>query len=223
MEITTTSQLCSQVKFSISSSLFCLNGNSKRTQNGAVSVNCLKEIKPFSNISFTAKKKHRNQASVVRTTTRASVVDENQPSASSSKGERWLLQPVGDGDTRHIGYKVEMPAPFEISSGQVTIGRLPEKADVVIPVATVSGVHATIDTQRDNLLVTDMNSTNGTFIEDKRLIPGVAAPAFPGTRITFGDTNLAIFRVFKLQDKQEEEPTEKPATEQLKLKLVYTA
>lgn len=95
MEITTTSQLCSQVKFSISSSLFCLNGNSKRTQNGAVSVNCLKEIKPFSNISFTAKKKHRNQASVVRTTTRASVVDENQPSASSSKGERWLLQPVG--------------------------------------------------------------------------------------------------------------------------------
>lgn len=29
-----------------------------------------------------------------------------------------------------------------------------------------------------------------------------------------GDTNLAIFRVFKLQDSQEEEePTEKPATE----------
>lgn len=146
MEITATSQLCSQVKFSISSSLFCLNGNSKRNQNGAVSVNCLKEIKQFSNISFTAKKKHRNQAPVVRTTTRASVVDENQPQASATtKGERWLLQPVGknqkqlqvsqsfwvyicsihcivltyltgDGDTRHIGYKVEMPAPFEISS-----------------------------------------------------------------------------------------------------------
>ncbi|KAF8118384.1 hypothetical protein N665_0005s0147 [Sinapis alba] len=211
MEITTTSQLCSQVKFS--SSLFCLNGNSKRNQNGAVSVNCLKEIK--CNVSLTAKKKHRSHALVVRTTTRASVVDENQPQAeSATKRERWLLQPVGDGDTRHIGYKVEMPAPFEISSGQVTIGRLPEKADVVIPVATVSGVHARIDTQGDNLLVTDMNSTNGTFIEDKRLIPGVAAPAFPGTRITFGDTNLAIFRVFKLQDsQQEEEPTEKPTTE----------
>jgi len=50
----------------------------------------------------------------------------------------------------------------------------------------VSGVHATINTNEKNLLVTDMNSTNGTFIEDKRLIPGVAAPAFPGTRITFG-------------------------------------
>ncbi|CAH8309129.1 unnamed protein product [Eruca vesicaria subsp. sativa] len=218
MEITTTtSQLCSRVKFSIfssSSSLLCLKGNSKRNQTGAVSVNCLKEIKQLSSISFTSKKKHRSHGVVVRrSTTRASVVDENQPPASTTKGERWLLQPVGDGDTRHIGYKVEMPAPFEISSGQVTVGRLPEKADVVIPVATVSGVHATIDTQGDNLLVTDMNSTNGTFIEDKRLIPGVAAPAFPGTRITFGDTNLAIFRVFKLQDSQQEEPTLKPTTE----------
>ncbi|KAJ0239221.1 hypothetical protein HA466_0237110 [Hirschfeldia incana] len=222
MEITTTSQLCSQVKFSISSSLLCLNGNSKRNQNGAVSVNCLKEIKQFSNISFTAKKKHRSQALVVRTTTRASAsVDENQPPASATKKERWLLQPVGDGDTRHIGYKVDMPAPFEISSGQVTIGRLPEKADVVIPVATVSGVHATIDTQGGSLLVTDMNSTNGTFIEDKRLIPGVAAPAYPGTRITFGDTNLAIFRVFKLQDSQEEEPTAKPATDALQIRCEW--
>ncbi|XP_020884491.1 uncharacterized protein LOC9314623 isoform X2 [Arabidopsis lyrata subsp. lyrata] len=179
MEITI-SQLCSRVKFS--SSLLCLNGNSKRNNlNGAVSVNCLKEIDQISYISFTAKKQ-RSHAPVVRKTRASS--DENQ--SPTPGGERWLLQPVGDGDTRHIGYKVAMPAPFEITSGQVTIGRLPEKADVVIPVATVSGVHATINTNENNLLVTDMNSTNGTFIEDKRLIPGVAAPAFPGTRITFG-------------------------------------
>ncbi|KFK32887.1 hypothetical protein AALP_AA6G300700 [Arabis alpina] len=211
----TISQLCSGAKFSISSSsspspsLLSLNGNSKRNLRGVVSVNYLQETEQFStNISFTAKKK-RSHALVLKTT-RASL-DEDQSPTSGSGGERWLLQPVGDGDTRHIGYKVEMPKPFEISSGQVTIGRLPEKADVVIPVATVSGVHATINTQGDNLLVTDMNSTNGTFIEDRRLIPGVAAPAFPGTRITFGDTNLAIFRVFKLQDRQES--TEKPAAE----------
>ncbi|VVB08495.1 unnamed protein product [Arabis nemorensis] len=202
----TISQLCSGTKFSISSSpsLLCINGNSK---SRAVSVKYLKETEQLSNsISFTAKKQ-TSHAPVVRT--RRASLNEDQSPTSGAGGERWLLQPVGDGDTRHIGYKVEMPKPFEISSGQVTIGRLPEKADVVIPVATVSGVHATINTKGDNLLVTDMNSTNGTFIEDKRLIPGVAAPAFPGTRITFGDTNLAIFRVFKLQDSQES--TEKPA------------
>uniref|UniRef100_A0A1J3K020 Zeaxanthin epoxidase, chloroplastic n=1 Tax=Noccaea caerulescens TaxID=107243 RepID=A0A1J3K020_NOCCA len=205
--------MCSRIKFSISSSsssLFCLNGNRQRNLNGAVSVYYLKETEQLSNISFTTgKKKLRSHAPVVKKTRASS--DEDKSTTSGAGGERWLLQPVGDGDTRHIGYKVEMPAPFEISSGQVTIGRLPEKADVVIPVATVSGVHATIDTKGDNLLVTDMNSTNGTFIEDKRLIPGVAAPAFPGTRITFGDTNLAIFRVFKLQDS--EVSSEKPTAE----------
>lgn len=88
MEITI-SQLCSRVKFS--SSLVCLNRNSKRNNlNGAVSVNCLKEIDQISNISFTAKTP-RSHAPVVRKT-RASV-DENQ--SPTSGGERWLLQPVG--------------------------------------------------------------------------------------------------------------------------------
>ncbi|CAN8283807.1 unnamed protein product [Cochlearia groenlandica] len=199
----TISQLFSPVKlYSISSSSSMLSPNVKSKKN----------LNRAADVSFDyVKEKQRSHALVVRKT--RATVDENQSSTTTttsggSRGQRWLLQPVGDGDTRHIGYKVDMPPPFEITCGQVIIGRLPEKADVVIPVATVSGVHATINTKVDNLLVTDMNSTNGTFIEDKRLIPGVASPAFPGTRITFGDTNLAIFRVFKLQD-SEEETTEK--------------
>lgn len=95
MEITI-SQLCSRTKFSISSSsLLCLNGNSKRNLNGgAVSVNYLKETEQqVSNISFTAKKKPRSHAPVVRTA-RASL-DEDQSPTSGAGGERWLLQPVG--------------------------------------------------------------------------------------------------------------------------------
>ncbi|XP_040992771.1 uncharacterized protein LOC121239569 [Juglans microcarpa x Juglans regia] len=112
--------------------------------------------------------------------------------------ERWLLVPVGDGDTRHIGYNVKMPDAFEIASGEVTVGRLPEKADVVIPVATVSGLHARIQKKQGNLLVTDLDSTNGTFIDEKRLRPGVVSTASSGSRIIFGDTHLAMFRVSKL-------------------------
>ncbi|KAA8544417.1 hypothetical protein F0562_022429 [Nyssa sinensis] len=63
---------------------------------------------------------------------------------STDDTERWLLEPVGDGDTKHIGFKVTMPDAFEVASSVVTVGRLPEKADMVIPVATVSGVHARI-------------------------------------------------------------------------------
>ncbi|XWS71352.1 hypothetical protein CRYUN_Cryun03dG0131000 [Craigia yunnanensis] len=57
-------------------------------------------------------------------------------STSTDVTDRWLLEPAGDGDTRHIGYKVQMPDAFEIASIEVTVGRLPGKADVVIPVAT---------------------------------------------------------------------------------------
>ncbi|KZV44456.1 hypothetical protein F511_19357 [Dorcoceras hygrometricum] len=113
---------------------------------------------------------------------------------------RWLLQPIGNGDTRHIGgYKVAMPGAFEIASSVVTVGRVREKADIVLRVPTVSAVHARIQKTEDNLLITDLESTNGTFIGEKRLQPGVSSAALPGNLVTFGDTNLAIFRVYKLE------------------------
>ncbi|PSS14555.1 Zeaxanthin epoxidase [Actinidia chinensis var. chinensis] len=121
-------------------------------------------------------------------------------STATDDAERWLLQPVGDGDSRHIGFKVSMPGAFEIASSVVTVGRLPEKADMVIPVATVSGVHARIQKNNGSLLVTDLDSTNGTFIDEKRLRPGVAATISTGSCITFGDTHLAMFRVSKLKN-----------------------
>ncbi|KAJ4834852.1 hypothetical protein Tsubulata_012955 [Turnera subulata] len=128
-------------------------------------------------------------------------VQASQPETTvTADVDRWLLEPVGDGDSRHIGYKVELPAAIEIGSTAVTVGRVPEKADVVIPVATVSGVHALIRNKGGNLLVTDLDSTNGTFINDKRLSPGVVAAVAPGSLLTFGDTNLAIFRVRKLEN-----------------------
>ncbi|GMY10264.1 zeaxanthin epoxidase, chloroplastic isoform X2 [Fagus crenata] len=124
--------------------------------------------------------------------------------------ERWLLEPVGDGDTRHIGFNVKMPGAFEIASNEVTVGRVPEKADMVIPVATVSGLHARIQKKEGNLLITDLDSTNGTFIDDKRLRPGVVATALPGNYITFGDTHLAMFRVTKLENVEAASKAEEP-------------
>ncbi|XP_022153741.1 zeaxanthin epoxidase, chloroplastic [Momordica charantia] len=126
-------------------------------------------------------------------------------SASASQSQipqssaRWILLPVGDGDWKHIGSKVEMPDAFEIVSSEVTVGRLPDKADIVIPVATVSGLHARIKNQQDRLLITDLDSTNGTFINDKRLNPGVVAAVSSGNCITFGDIHLAMFQVSKLK------------------------
>ena len=51
---------------------------------------------------------------------------------------------------------------------------------------TVSGVHARIEKAEKSLVITDLDSTNGTFIDQRRLKPGVPAFAVPGSRITFG-------------------------------------
>ncbi|GAU42272.1 hypothetical protein TSUD_81810 [Trifolium subterraneum] len=150
-------------------------------------------------------------------------------SPTTNVTERWILEPIElrvgssltqsykicpsgvqnywapgarDGDSRHIGFKVERPGAYEIASNEVTVGRVPDKADLVIPVATVSGVHARIRKKQDNLLVIDLDSTNGTYVDDIRLRPGVVTTVSSGSCITFGDTNLAMFRVSKIQDEK---------------------
>ncbi|KAM0877417.1 hypothetical protein ACQ4PT_035546 [Festuca glaucescens] len=119
--------------------------------------------------------------------------------AGSPSTEGWLLEPAGDGDWKHIGYRVERRGPIEITSSEVvTVGRVPENADIVIPVATVSGVHARLEKKKDgSLVVTDMNSTNGTYINERKLVPGFPVAVNSGSLLIFGDIHLAMFHARK--------------------------
>ncbi|XP_048570082.1 uncharacterized protein LOC125550984 isoform X2 [Triticum urartu] len=127
---------------------------------------------------------------------RCSSASTGSPSAVVSS-ERWILEPAGDGDWKHIGYRVARPGAIEIASEAMTVGRVPENADVVIPVATVSGVHARLEKKDGNLVVTDMDSTNGTYVNERKLVPGFPVAVQPGSLLIFGDIHLAMFRVRK--------------------------
>lgn len=130
---------------------------------------------------------------------RSSSATGGRSTAVSSSSERWVLDPAGDGDWRHIGYKVARPGAIEIVSEDtaVTVGRVADKADIVLPVATVSGAHARLEKKGGSLLVTDLDSTNGTYINERRLNPGFPASVDPGSLLIFGDIHLAMFRVRK--------------------------
>lgn len=127
---------------------------------------------------------------------RCSSAATGSPSAVVSS-ERWILEPAGDGDWKHIGYRVARPGAIEIAPEAMTVGRVPENADVVIPVATVSGVHARLEKKDGNLVVTDMDSTNGTYVNERKLVPGFPVAVQPGSLLIFGDIHLAMFRVRK--------------------------
>ncbi len=62
----------------------------------------------------------------------------------------------------------------------IVIGRLKEKADVVIPDDCVSSQHCELSVRNNRLYVKDLSSTNGTFINGHKIHPGeyyLVAPA----------------------------------------------
>ncbi|KNA14267.1 hypothetical protein SOVF_109050 [Spinacia oleracea] len=163
-------------------------------------VECMRMIKPL--ILFPDHERN-NKVGVVYASS------EGEASPASNVVQGWLLEPVGDGDWKHIGFKVAMPGAYEIlSSDEMVIGRQAGKADIVIPVATVSGMHARIQNKQGSLLISDLDSTNGTYINETRVVPGTKAVVPPGSLLTFGDNHLAIFRVSKIEKTVSNEPEE---------------
>jgi ABC transport system ATP-binding/permease protein len=61
---------------------------------------------------------------------------------------------------------------FRLRAGAVkTVGRAP-RADFIVDAALVSRLHCRITATADNLEVVDLKSTNGTFVNGKRVTKG---------------------------------------------------
>ena len=58
---------------------------------------------------------------------------------------------------------------FRLTSGAIkTVGRAP-RADFILDVALVSRLHCRLTASDDNLEVVDLKSTNGTFVNERRV------------------------------------------------------
>jgi pSer/pThr/pTyr-binding forkhead associated (FHA) protein len=80
---------------------------------------------------------------------------------------------------------------FRLAPGTVkTVGRAP-RADFIVDVALVSRLHCQLSAQEDRLEVLDLSSTNGTFVNDKRVERAVLAS---GDRLRVGRIELTIGR-----------------------------
>jgi pSer/pThr/pTyr-binding forkhead associated (FHA) protein len=72
----------------------------------------------------------------------------------------WILQTPGD---------VEMPFTFRVLPGKVkTIGRAPG-ADFIVDAGMVSRVHCRLSAGAAEVEVTDLDSTNGTYVNGQRV------------------------------------------------------
>ena len=82
-------------------------------------------------------------------------------------------------------------ATFRLTSGAIkTVGRA-TPADFILDVALVSRLHCRLTAGEHNLEVVDLESTNGTYVNDQRVD---AASLAAGDRLRIGRVELTVDR-----------------------------
>jgi ABC transport system ATP-binding/permease protein len=78
---------------------------------------------------------------------------------------------------------------FRIPSGKIkTIGRAP-RADFILDAPLVSRLHCQLTANPTGLEIFDLDSTNGTFVNDRRVTQAMLAP---GDCIRLGRVSLTV-------------------------------
>ena len=78
---------------------------------------------------------------------------------------------------------------IELQKFPCTIGKMAGCVDYILPDASVSRVHAKFDKKDNKILLTDLNSTNGTYKNGLQLLPQETTEIEPGDEIRFGNLN----------------------------------
>ena len=78
------------------------------------------------------------------------------------------------------------------TEGGVIVGRDPSACNLVIADASVSRSHARLRYRGDGLIVEDLDSTNGTFVNGRPLTAGVDAGVASGDRLRIGSVELRV-------------------------------
>lgn len=110
-----------------------------------------------------------------------SLMDEFAQPSSLSQDRIQVLGP----DKRTTSAPVKHPS--------MTIGRSAEN-DLVLDDSKVSRQHARIEYENGTYKVTDLNSSNGTFLANTRLLPGVPEVWMPNQALRLGDHWLRVVR-----------------------------
>jgi pSer/pThr/pTyr-binding forkhead associated (FHA) protein len=97
-------------------------------------------------------------------------------------------------------------AECELSRPLTTIGRMGRNADIKLDDPEVSGMHCAIEVRRDAILLHDLNSRNGTYIDRFRV---VAARLEPASQFRIGSSVLHVSVIPKTNETRES-PAETP-------------
>ncbi len=81
---------------------------------------------------------------------------------------------------------------IELNKFPYTVGKMAGCVDCVLADDSVSRIHARFEKAGDRILMTDMNSTNGTYRNGLRMQPQETVEIEPGDEIRFGNVNYCF-------------------------------
>lgn len=93
----------------------------------------------------------------------------------------------------------------EVTADSFSVGRSVD-CDISLSDNQISRVHLTVSCQGNELLIEDRNSSNGTFVNDEKITPGVAIVVNPADRIQLGNSEYSLFIELKIEPVIEEAP-----------------
>jgi hypothetical protein len=105
--------------------------------------------------------------------------DAASPRVTRRRNRRFALEFI-EPDAR-FGERVELPEHLAIGRGSTS--------DLVLDDAFVSGRHASVEYEREGLVLSDLGSTNGTFVNGRRV---TRATVRPGDELTIGTSRLRV-------------------------------
>ena len=109
------------------------------------------------------------------------------------QSKAFILRNVGDLDRNHLEEEGNtekqedaIPRVLRLNGAKSVVGRVSSSAvNLAVGVATVSSAH----------VVTDLTSTNGTYIDGEELLPGIPQELTEGGEVIFGDEHCARFEL----------------------------
>ncbi len=81
---------------------------------------------------------------------------------------------------------------IEMKKFPITVGKMKGIVDCAIDDSSISRIHAKIDKQGEKILLTDLNSTNGTYKNGFKMNPNEVLAIEPGDEIRFGRLNYCF-------------------------------
>lgn len=99
------------------------------------------------------------------------------------RGKKFLLQET-EGDRQ-----------FYLENFPVTVGKLKGRASILLSDASVSRIHSRFEAGDDGIYLRDLNSRNGTKVNDKKLAPNEAVMIKAGDILRFGRESFRVERV----------------------------